>query len=64
MTMDLYSTTIALARDLVDDGSNREYLRGIAELIADTFGYQGATDMDEAKQRICLDLGLPPTTLA
>jgi hypothetical protein len=59
-----YAEAISIARDFVDDGSNYEYTRGVVEMIADLYGYQGACDMDEAKERICLDLGLPPTTLA
>lgn len=36
-----YDQCIAIARDLMGDGENEEYIRGMAELLGDMFGKPG-----------------------
>ena len=41
---------VALASDLVDDGSNEEYTRGVAEMIAYMFPVEGEVPSDRVEE--------------
>lgn len=41
---------IALASDLVDDGSNVEYTRGVAEMVAYMFPVEGELPSDRVEE--------------
>lgn len=60
-----YEQAIQVARDLIDpegfdwsEGSNREYVRGQVELLADMYAVPGVF-MDERKGIVARDLGIP-----
>ena len=52
-----YKQAIDAARDLIEDGENVEYTRGICELIGDTWGIDGVLLVDR-KDMIAAEIGV------
>lgn len=58
-----YHQAITTARGLIEDGAeNTEYVRGIAELIADLWGIPGVF-LAERKFQVADDLGVPRSSV-